>query len=223
MKIIGAGYGRTGTKSLQLALQQLGYGKCYHMEELFRNPQGVKQWKNAMLKRKVNWEELFAGYQSMVDFPGCIYYKELFDHYPDSKVVLSVRDPEAWYESARATIYSFDPRVSLKLKMLLSSVYSSTARDLFKVILLNNKSIWGNHFDGKFEDKDYAIQKFKNHIEEVKNTIPKDRLLVHEAKDGWEPLCKFLDKPIPKEPYPRTNQQKDFALWAEGIVEEVLQ
>lgn len=222
MKIIGAGFGRTGTKSLQLAIEKLGFGKCYHMEELLRNPEGVKHWTNAYKEKSVRWEELFKNYQSIVDFPGSMYYKELADYYPESKVILSVRDPERWYNSVRSTIYSFDPGPAIKIRMLLMMPFSTTARNLFKVILLNDKSIWKKFFEGRFKDKEYAINKFNNHIEEVKKVIPKDRLLIFEAKDGWAPLCKFLNTEIPNEPYPNSNKQNDFHTWAKGVVKETL-
>ncbi|MBT8220348.1 MAG: sulfotransferase family protein [Bacteroidia bacterium] len=222
MKVIGAGYGRTGTKSLQLALQQLGFGKCYHMEELFRNPNGVKHWINAYRGDKVDWDALFPGYQAIVDFPGSMYYKQLADHYPDSKIILTVRDPEKWYDSVRRTIYLFDPGPAIKIRLLFKMIYSTTARNLFKAIQLNDKSIWNKYFEGKFEDRAYAIQKFTNHIEEVKKSIPAERLLIFESKDGWEPLCKFLGVDAPKEPYPRTNLRANFSTWAKGIVKDVL-
>lgn len=222
IEVIGAGYGRTGTKSLQLALEKLGLGKCYHMEELLRNPEGVTHWKDAYNEQKVNWNDLFQNYSAIVDFPGAMYYKEMASYYPDAKVVLSVRDPEAWYESTRKTIYSFDPGPGLKMKMLFKMPFSKTARNLFQVIMLNDKSIWKKHFEGQFDDKEYAIQNYRNHVEEVQRTIPADRLLIFDCREGWEPLCSFLDKEVPAEPYPSTNRKEDFHTWAKGIVNEVL-
>jgi len=222
LKIIGAGFGRTGTKSLQLALETLGFDKCYHMEALFRNPEGVKQWASAYKEEPVDWDTLFQGYQSIVDFPGSIYYKELFQKYPDAKVILSIREPEGWYKSALKTIFAFDPGPAIKIKLLLKMPFSATARNFFKVIQLNDKSIWAKFFEGKFKDKDYAINKFNSHIEEVKATIPENQLLIFEAKEGWEPLCNFLGVPIPETDYPRTNKGEDFHTWAKGIVKDVL-
>lgn len=222
IKIVGAGYGRTGTKSLQLALEKLGYGKCYHMEELFRNPAGITHWKNAYQGKKVDWTSLFQNYQSIVDFPGAIYYKEIANHFPDTKVILSVRDPEKWYQSVRATIFGFDPGPAIKMKMLFKMPFSAPARNLFQVIQQSNKAIWNQYFEDKFEDKDYAIQRFKQHIEEAKRVIPKERLLIFDAKDGWQPLCDFLGKEIPSEPYPNSNKKEDFQTWAKGIVLDVL-
>ncbi len=223
ISVIGAGYGRTGTKSLKLALEELGFDTCYHMEELLRNPEGVKHWKNAMDNNSVDWDTLFSGYHSIVDFPGCIYYKELANHYPDSKIILSLREPESWYHSVYTTIFSFDPGLALKLKMVFSMPFSPTARFLFKVILLNNASIWKKHFKGNFADKGFAIQQYQAHIEDVKRSIPQERLLLHESKDGWEPICKFLGKEIPSSRYPSTNKKEDFHAHAKSIVRDVLQ
>ena len=222
LKIIGAGFGRTGTKSLQLALETLGYGKCYHMEELFRNPEGVEHWINAYNETPVNWNHLFKDYNSIVDFPGSMYYKELHTYYPDAKIILSVRDPESWYQSALKTIYAFDPGPAIKIKLMLKMPFSSKARNLFKAIQLNDKSIWKKFFEGKFDDKNYAINKFKMHIEAVKQAIPKNQLLIFEAKDGWKPLCEFLNKPIPETPFPSSNKGEDFHEWAKGIVKDAL-
>ncbi len=222
MQIVGAGFGRTGTKSLQLALEQLGFDKCYHMEELFRNSAGVKHWQDAYDRKDTDWNDLFKGYKSIVDFPGSAYYKEIAAYYPDSKVILTTRDPEKWYDSALRTIYAFDPGPALKIKMLLMMPFSSTARNFFKVIQLNNKSLWGRLFGGKFEDKDHAISVFNNHIEEVKRTIPADRLLVYKVSEGWEPLCAFLGVDVPDTPFPNTNKGTDFHEWAKGIVRDVL-
>ena len=220
MKVIGAGYGRTGTKSLQLALQRLGYSKCYHMEELFRNPEGVVHWKAASEKRPVDWDSLFTGYQAIVDFPGSMYYKQLADHYPDAKVILSYRDPESWYESVRSTIFGFDPGPIFKIKLLLQTITSTRARNMLKVLMLNEKSIWKTYFEGKFLDRDYAIGRYNRHVEEVRQQIPEHRLLVHQSQDGYQPLCDFLGRETPDEPYPRTNKKQDFATWAKGLVEE---
>ena len=222
LKVIGAGFGRTGTKSLQCALEKLGFANCYHMEALFRNPSDVTHWENAYLEKETDWNSLFENYQSAVDFPSSMYYKELADFYPDSKIILTIRDPEKWYKSAYSTIFSFDPGPKIKLKMLFSMLFSSKARNLFKVIKLNDKSLWGKYFEGKFEDKNYTIQKFKDHIEEVKNSIPKERLLIFQPSDGWNPLCKFLEVEIPSDPFPNSNKRENFNLWARGIVNDVL-
>ena len=222
MKIIGAGFGRTGTKSLQLALEQLGYNKCYHMEELLRDPSRVKYWSQAYKEENVEWDKLFEGYTAAVDFPVSMYYKQLADYYPDSKVILTIRDPEKWYESVKRTIYAFDPGPKVKLKLISKLPFSSKARNLFQVLRLNDKSIWDKFFQGKFKDKQYAIDKFNSHIKEVKENIPENRLLIFESKDGWGPLCEFLGKELPSDPYPSTNKRQDFHEWATGVAMDSL-
>src|SRR5918911_5138613 len=106
MKVIGAGFGRTGTMSLKAALEEIGYGPCYHMIDLFEKPEHVPLWQAATRGELVDWQELFAGYQATVDWPGAAFYKELMQAYPVAKVLLSVRDPEKWYASTRNTIYA---------------------------------------------------------------------------------------------------------------------
>src|SRR5919199_3150253 len=119
LEVIGAGFGRTGTMSLKVALEELGFGPCYHMTEVFANPKHVKFWEAAARGEPVDWEELFRGYRSSVDWPGAAFYEELMERYPDAKVILTVRDPDRWYESALNTIYgrrrtdSFSPMSSL--------------------------------------------------------------------------------------------------------------
>ena len=100
--------------------------------------------------------------------------------------------------------------------------FSATARHLFKVIMLNNASIWKKHFKGKFADKDFVIQQYHAHIEDVKRNIPQERLLLHEAKDGWEPICRFLGKKIPSSSYPSLNKKEDFHAYSKSIVRDVL-
>ncbi len=192
------------------------------MEELLTHPEGVTHWKDAMNNNRVEWDTLFSDYHSIVDFPGCLYHKELAEYYPKSKVILSLRDAESWYDSVSSTIYSFDPGVALKLKMVCSMPFSATARNLFKTIMLNNESIWKRHFAGRFEEREYAIERYHTHIDDVKRNIASDRLLLHRAEDGWEPICAFLDKEVPSSPYPNANAQEDFHAHARDIVREVL-
>ncbi len=192
------------------------------MESLIRNPKDIKHWKAAYKEKPVKWDELFESYKAVVDFPGSMYYRELAEAFPEAKVVLTVRDPDKWYESVRSTIFGFDPGISTKLRLLLSVPFSSKARYLLQVLIHNDKAIWEKYFEGRFIDKAYAIRKFKAHIEEVKNAIPEERLLVYKLGDGWEPLCKFLNVEVPEKDYPKTNKKENFAKWAVGVVKETL-
>ena len=194
LKIIGAGYGRTGTLSLKNALEELGFRPCYHMTELFGKPGADEQWEAIARGGAVDWNTVFEGYQATVDWPACAVYKELMQAYPEAKVLLSVRDPEKWYESVSNTIYRVSHRDPL----------SSHARMI-------NALIWEGTFDGKFEDKDYAIAVFLRHIEEVKRQVPAEKLLVYDVKEGWGPLCAFLGVEVPAgTPFPHLNDRVEF-------------
>lgn len=211
LKVIGVGFGRTGTHSLKLALEKLGYSKCYHMEELImHHPHKISYWEDARLDKEINWEELFEGYQAAVDFPANAHYKKYLEIYPDAKFILTVRDPESWYNSFNNTIIKQSkPSLSQILSMSLKMMYDKKTRERLKVFKFNGQYLktW---FPNGFEDKAGAIDHFNNWNEEVRKTIPKDQLLEFDSRDGWKPLCDFLGKPVPDEPYPRSNTTADF-------------
>ncbi|HEX6477333.1 MAG TPA: sulfotransferase [Ktedonobacteraceae bacterium] len=197
LKVIGAGFGRTGTLSLKNALEHLGFRPCYHMTELFSNPRANEQWEAIARGKSIDLKMVLEGYQASVDWPACAVYKELMQAYPEAKVLLSVRDPDKWYESVYNTIYQVSRRDPL-------SPLSSHARMI-------NALIWEGTFDGRFEDKAYAIAVFLRHIEEVRQLVPAEKLLVYDVKEGWEPLCAFLGVEVPSDqPFPHLNDREEF-------------
>ena len=202
LKVIGAGFGRTGTNSLKLALEMLESQPCHHMLEVFPSENQINWFHDKAHGKSVVWEKVFENFGSAVDWPSSAYYQELAEYYPDSKVILSVRDPEKWYDSTKETIYFVSTAIP---KWIL--ILSPQKRQIYEMI---QQTIWQGVFDGKFEDRDYAIKVFNDHIKDVKSIIPEDRLLIHEAKEGWAPLCEFLGKSIPDQPYPRVNEAKGF-------------
>ncbi|MCB0184855.1 MAG: hypothetical protein KDE31_11350 [Caldilineaceae bacterium] len=199
IQIIGAGLGRTGTSSLKVALERLGYEPCFHMSEFFQNPQNGQRWQAVDTGKSVDWPAVFEGYQATVDFPSCLFYKELLAAYPDAKVVLTVRNPERWYESTYETVY--------QLSQLMPRWLSW--RQPFGVVRRLLKLYWGGLFEGRFEERDHAIERFKAWNAEVQATVPADKLLVFEVKEGWEPLCNFLGVPVPDEPFPHVNDRAE--------------
>jgi Sulfotransferase domain len=217
VKVIGAGFGRTGTWSLKVALEMLGFGPCYHMTEVFAHPGHADLWVSAWREELVDWEGVVGDYEVSVDWPACTFYEELMDQNPGAKVLLSVRDPESWYESTRATVYELskllDSSTLARLVFGLSSllVFGGFAGGRSSLV---NDIIWQGTFHGHFEDKAYAIEVYNQHNDEVKRRVPPERLLVYEVKEGWEPLCAFLGIPVPEEPFPRLN---DAVLIRRGI------
>ncbi|MFD6099741.1 sulfotransferase family protein [Nocardiopsis flavescens] len=199
MHVIGAGFGRTGTMSLKVALERLGLGPCYHMREAIRAPGHKALWLDAAQGAPVEWDRVFDGYASTVDWPACHFWRELTAVYPEARVVLTVRDPEPWYRSTRETIYVLSTWVAR-----VAAPFFPTARGM---AAMTRAVIWDGTFGGRFEDRDHALAVFRDHVEEVRAAVPHDRLLVYDVKEGWEPLCRFLGVPVPDEPFPHVNDR----------------
>ena len=207
LKVIGAGFGRTGTMSLKVALEELGFDPCYHMTELFENPSHADSWNAAAKGERVDWETLLGDYAATVDWPACSFYEELMETYPDAKVLLSVRDPERWYKSTLNTIYNLRRITSSSKFLKVLGHFIPTVRRVSRMV---NNLIWDGTFDGRFEDRRYAMEVFNHHNEAVKEHVSPGRLLVYEVKEGWGPLCDFLDVEVPDKPFPHLNDSDSF-------------
>jgi hypothetical protein len=206
MRVIGAGFGRTGTMSLKAGLEQLGFGPCYHMLDLIEHPERAPLWQAAVDGEDVDWDAAFRGYRSTVDWPGATFYRELAARYPDAKVVLTVRDPGHWYDSTLNTIYAVR-EAGMRGELDLDSADVTATPEVMRMI---GGLIWEGTFHGRFLDRAYAIRMFNRHNEAVMETVPRERLLVHEISDGWEPLARFLDVERPDTEFPRLNDTEAF-------------
>ncbi len=198
LDVIGAGFGRTGTLSLKLALEQLGYTKCYHMLEVAEHPEHVSMWRDTARGVMPDWDLLFDGYRAAVDWPSCNTWDRQLEHYPNAKVILSRRDATQWYTSVMNTIYPS----SVQWREELGETHPRAA--------LAFEVIWDGVFDGRMDDADHVIGVYEAHNQRVIDAVPDHKLLVFEPSDGWEPLCRFLDVPVPQTPYPRTNTTRQF-------------
>ncbi len=181
--------------SLKLALDQLGVGPCYHMVEVFKNPEAPDWWyEAAMDPAKADWAKIFDGYNATVDWPNATYYKELAEAYPSAKIILTERDAEDWYASTQATIFGdrgpADPAAPFP-RMVRKVVFEL--------------------FDDRMHDKDHVISVYKAHNAKVRETIAPERLLVYHVSDGWQPLCDFLGVAVPDGPTPKVNSRAEFA------------
>jgi len=192
LEVIGTGLGRTGTMSLKLALEQLGLGPCHHMVEVFPRPESIPLWIEAS-KGRPDWDAIFAEFGSSVDYPSCKFWRELMAHYPKAKLIHTVRDPQAWFESTQATIFSPESP-------------AAGAEGPFAEFF----SIVSSSYQGRIHDRDFMVDYFRRHTEDVLTAVPRDRLLVYEAAQGWEPLCAFLGLPVPDAPFPRANTTDEF-------------
>ena len=210
LKVIGAGFGRTGTLSMKAALETLGFVKCHHMIDVLMpdDQTQLNYWDDVGKGKPPDWDKIFGGYQASVDFPSSVYWKELAEAYPDAKVVLTVRDFESWYKSASNTIYAVGKKQPVWTRLI------SKPR---KIDRMTRNIIWTGKFNGKFEDKVHAETIWNEHIAEVKAHLPPDRLLVFEVKDGWAPLCDFLGVPRPDVSFPRVNDTAQFQKMIKGM------
>jgi len=209
IELIGAGLPRTGTLSQKEALELLGLGPTYHWVNILADLDQVDVWNRAM-DGEGPWEEVFGGFRSTVDWPGGFFWRELIDAYPNAKVLLSVRDPEAWEPSFRETVWNMGHGENLI--HLLSSARAQIDPRWRRYVALVERMFWSPEgtFAAGHEQPQQLIDAFVEHNEEVKRTVPADRLLVWEVKDGWEPLCEFLGVPVPSEPMPHANDRDTF-------------
>lgn len=210
LKIIGTGLGRTGTYSLKLALEHLGFGNCYHMTELFQKPEGVKFFRQAEKGFEVNWDDLFGNYVSAVDYPVARYFRQITDYYKDAKVIHTYRDPHKWYESASRTIFMAN-RLPFK-RLIKFAVHFPVKKEVRKrfPVLMYNRNLMKLEFGKDLTDRKYIIQKFERHTENVVKHFSSERLLLFNAAEGWEPLCRFLGVKIPSENFPYSNTFSEF-------------
>jgi hypothetical protein len=208
MKVIGAGLPRTGTLSQKVALEMLGFGPCYHMVNVLTDLPLARRWEQA-LDDEVNWDEVFGEHESTVDWPGSFFYRELVDAYPDAKVVLSVRDPQAWEKSMLDTIWDVCYGQSLM-------AHISKARELvdpeWRGYMDLMRRMWAAQgiFSGAELLPGQLAEAIARYQEQVQRHVPEDRLLVWSVQEGWEPLCRFLEVDVPEAQFPRLNDSKMF-------------
>ena len=197
MKVFGAGFGRTGTMSLKFALEKLRIGPCYHMREVVSRPSHIKLWYDISRGEHPNWNRLFSGFNSAVDFPVCLFYKQLINIFPEAKFILTLRDFDTWYISTANTIY--------KVPSILPDWFERVVYPIRMFIVMQVNLIWVGLFKNNFSDRDSTKLVYYEHMESVKKIIPADKLLIYNVKEGWEPLCEFLDVDVPGIPFPKVN------------------
>ena len=210
MKLIGVGFGRTGTMSLKGALEQLGANPCFHMIDLImgeNKERDLPKWQKVADGEQVDWEDVLDGWEATVDWPGCTRWREVVAAFPDAPVLLNYRDFDGFYKSCQNTI------LAVKQAAMAGGLEQDANREppspvLWEVI---EKLIWQGDFQGRFEDKEWVRQMYYDRIETIKQEVPSDRLIVWElGKDGWEPLADALGVPVPDEPFPHLHDTNEF-------------
>ncbi|NKB28465.1 MAG: sulfotransferase family protein [Rhodobacteraceae bacterium] len=190
LKVIGTGFGRTGTESMRNALNILGVGPTHHMFELGEDSPLRPLWLDLAKGGKPDWEKLFEGYSACVDWPSAFYWRTLINVYPEAKVILTMRSAESWWKSFEATL----------LKYLQSG---DDPQGLSHLLVAQQV------FDGRYADREHAIEVYNKNVADVIATVSPERLLVHNLGDGWGPLCDWLGLPLPDVDYPSGNTTSD--------------
>lgn len=199
VQIIGAGFGRTGTTSLKLALEQLGYAPCYHMFNVIENPGEALAWEKAAAGATPDWAALLGGQRAVVDWPASFFWRELAEAFPSAKVILTVRDAGQWHASIQRTIGG-----------VLAGPQADQAHASSALLHMARFIIGQLTFAGRMNDPQHAIAVYHQHNAEVQRVIAKDRLLVYDLADGWGPLCGFLGVAEPGAPMPKVNTTDEF-------------
>jgi hypothetical protein len=199
LRVVGSGFGRTGTMTTKQALETLGFGPCHHMVEIIENPAQLRLWKAAAAREPVDWAEVFAGYKSQVDWPGAHVWEQTASAFPEAKVIHTERPEDVWWDSFNGTIGKF---FAVFREMKLPPHIMDQCTTMHDWIML------GTFTD--FTDRDSAVAAYRANNQKVRDMIPAERLLVFNVADGWEPLCKFLVVSIPEMPFPNTHSKKEF-------------
>jgi len=216
--VIGAGLPRTGTLSFMHALEMILPGNCHHMMKALNCDQ---EWSD-IFSGNMDDEQFKQFFQSndevaAVDAPFCFFYERAMKIWPDAKVILTVREPEGWVKSVKSTVLKrrfLDPTMLFAVLGLFPT-YLSDPRDDQRKWPTKMFAAAHKHCD-KMNDFEAAIHNnrgvefFHQWTSEVESNVPKDRLLKFSVKEGWTPVCKFLDVPVPDVPFPRVNSSSEF-------------
>jgi hypothetical protein len=208
LKLIGAGLPRTATLTQRAALETLGLAPCYHMQNVFAEMSEAGRWRDA-LDGKLPAAEIVKDYPAVVDWPGSYYYRELMEAYPDAKVLLSVRDGQAWAESMRKTIWGlfYDDTLIRHVSDARTKV-----DPVWALYIEMMKEMWRRTelLDGEATTLEFMASAMERFNDEVRAAVPSEKLLEWAPKDGWDPLCEFLEVPVPDEPVPHINDTQQF-------------
>lgn len=210
IQVIGAGLSRTGTASLSAALSILLEGPVYHggTQITLGPPTELPRWNKLLrtwLRNDTDYtlsllNSLTAGYAAITDAPASHLVPELLTLYPDAKVVVTVRDPQAWSQSIDTLTSVVAPWFLWAVLLPLPGMRH------FMTFISLVRAQWARVYDGKAQDKAWVYQR---HLEWLREVVPADRLVVFDVRDGWEPLCRGLGKGVPKDmPFPKINDSK---------------
>ena len=211
LSVIGTGLSRTGTTTLRKVLEELGFGPCYNSTELFVRPRGIEFWEALEKGEEVDFEDFFSGYNAIIGFPGYIFHQQLKDRYPEAKIILSYRDPEVWYDDISKTVFeSASSHVNKAYAAEARAIDPYVGDCIERIHALQLRILEENYFEGRFAERDFAVKRYVEWNESIKDIYPEDELLVYQVTEGWEPVCEFLGVPVPDQEFPHLNHPTTF-------------
>ncbi|WP_043620090.1 sulfotransferase family protein [Nonomuraea candida] len=210
LTVIGAGFPRTGTSSMKAALERLGFGPCHHMYDVMSGPARIDRWLPLAGDGPVDWDHVLEGFRSSVDWPASHFWREQALAYPEAKVVLTVREPHAWYRSMMTLIETGPRALSPEGPPPPAGTFLAEVGRLTPLLDRMAAALFGpgrTMADGPVDEAS-AVAAFERHTATVRASLPPERLLVFDVREGWEPLCRFLEVDVPREPFPHLNDAK---------------
>ena len=219
LQVVGVGYGRTGTYSLTLALDELGY-KTLHTQHMYETPEILNMWNKEIFTPSIesgiaelghpDFDLISSkGFTATADLPMSLYFEQLVDRYPDCKFILTTRQSsEVWFKSWDMLTKTITQPTRYFRWMAHADTINRYYRWLFSRIN-DDDSYLSVPLPLPDQNKESAIASYEEHNRRVREVIPKDRLLEYNVKQGWEPLCEFLEiENCPTSPFPKTNSAR---------------
>lgn len=196
MRVVGAGWGRTGTTSAAAALELLGFGPCVQMQTMWQRPDLAEVWAAHYRGHPADWSVVLREFGASVDWPGASEWRQFAGLWPDAKVLLTLRDSESWYDSVLASIHAW-------------TAPGKDAGPPAVAALLDR--VWDEHLGGweQVFDRARAIELYEGHVADVRLSCPRDRLIEWRVADGWATLCEQLGVSIPDLPVPHLNSRTE--------------
>ncbi|KAK5118311.1 hypothetical protein LTR62_002824 [Meristemomyces frigidus] len=211
--------------TLKAALEILGI-PTWHNITMAQNTQDMAMWTQDLEAKfrpqdssippfgRKEFDNLLGSWGACTDQPANVFSEELVAAYPEAKVILVERDLESWYRSFSQTVIAGSMSWPIPYAVMVSPEFLgqyAAQTDLMGRYLFGIKhpygtrAFWGN---GEFfeEWRAKARGTYVEHYRKVKEVVPRERLLVFDLKQGWEPLCAFLGKSMPDVPFPRVNE-----------------
>ncbi|KAJ1333239.1 Sulfotransferase domain-containing protein [Microdochium nivale] len=236
VQVIGAGFSRTGTVSMQMALEILLKGPVLHggTQLITREDAYCTSWLSAFQARNAgdhkktlkHVRDATRGFVGTTDQPTIDFIPELIELYPDAKVVLVRRDPDAWWRSAQSlgkqvTLhwlrYAMAPIPGWRR---LPHIIDECAESMYRLSRRERPDGSGLETTAEATAGPHVLA---NYYEYVRAATPKGQLLEMELRDGWEPLCEFLGVPVPNQPFPRANDTAAMEKTAKSVMVRVTQ